>query len=205
METTINELFATAVTRYTKRPALLEPVEDNEMMCLTYTMLQQQVHDFCGYLQEIHIAKGDRILLWSASRINWMISYLGTLLAGVVIVPLDVNSRQDFLARIADITEAKYLITTQKQYKTLQQPVLPLTDIKDLPSGTFSIPEALPFSNSTNRQAVLAQAINGFIPYTTIEKRANPAPSRARHRQTPAAPHPRLRQQHGFAARQSVQ
>src|SRR5258706_6540263 len=143
METTINELFATAVTRYTKRPALLEPVEDNEIMCLTYSTLQQQVHDFCGYLQEQHVAKGDRILLWSGSRINWMISYLGALLAGAVIVPLDVNSRQDFLARIADITEAKYLITTQKQYKTLQQPVLPLIDIDALPSGTFD-PAQLP-------------------------------------------------------------
>src|SRR5258708_39655559 len=107
------------------------------MMGMANAMRQRQVHDLCGYGQEIHIAKGDRILLWSASRINWMISYLGALLAGVVIVPLDVNSRQDFLARIADITEAKYLITTQKQYKTLQQPVLPLIDIDALPSGTF--------------------------------------------------------------------
>src|SRR6266699_1716211 len=143
METTINELFATAVTRYTKRPALLEPVEDNEIMCLTYSTLQQQVHDFCGYLQEQRIVKGDRILLWSGSRNNWMISYLGALLAGAVIVPLDVNSRQDFLARIADITEAKYLITTQKQYKTLRQPALPLIDIDALPSGTFD-PAQLP-------------------------------------------------------------
>src|SRR6185312_7941750 len=122
METTINSLFAAAVSRIANRPALLELVENNAIVTLTYSKLLQQVHDFCGYLQEQHIQKGDRILIWSASRINWMIAYLGVLQAGAVIVPLDVNSRQDFVARIAAITDARFLITTHKQYALLQQP-----------------------------------------------------------------------------------
>ncbi len=143
METTINELFAHTAAHYANRPALLEPVQDDEVVCLTYGMLQQKVHDFCGFLQEQHIQKGDRLLLWAPSRIHWMVSYLGALLAGAVIVPLDVNTRPEFLAKIADITEAKYLITSQKDYEKLQQPALPLIDINALPSGVFD-PSLLP-------------------------------------------------------------
>ncbi|HZU68532.1 MAG TPA: AMP-binding protein [Ktedonobacteraceae bacterium] len=143
METTINELFANTATRYANRPALLEPVQDDEIVCLTYGMLQQKIHDFCGYLQEQHLQKGDRLLLWAPSRINWMISYLGALLTGAVIVPLDVNSRPEFLAKIADVTGAKFLITSQKDYEKLPQPGPPLIDIDALPSGLFD-PSQLP-------------------------------------------------------------
>jgi len=149
METTINSLFAAAVSRFANRPALLEPVENNAIVTLTYSKLLQQVHDFCGYLQEQHIQKGDRILIWSASRINWMIAYLGVLQAGAVIVPLDVNSRQDFVARIAAITDARFLITTHKQYALLQQPALPLIDIDTLPRATFD-PAQIPTVDSND-------------------------------------------------------
>lgn len=139
---TINELFASAVKRFPERPALLEPADPasggkGSMTMLTYTMLQQRVQTFAGYLQQQHIEKGDRLLIWSASQINWMIAYLATLLVGAVVVPLDVNTREDFLARVASITEAKYLITTSKQYQSLKNPPLPLIDIEVLPDGPF--------------------------------------------------------------------
>jgi long-chain acyl-CoA synthetase len=139
---TINELFASAVKRFPERPALLEPAEESgkhkgEMTILTYTELQQRAEQFAGYLQEQQIAKGDRLLLWSASRINWVIAFLGSLLLGTVIVPLDVSSKEDFLTRIAQTTEGKYLITTSKQYQGLKEPPLPLIDIDSLPGGTL--------------------------------------------------------------------
>jgi long-chain acyl-CoA synthetase len=107
------------------------------MTILTYTELQQRAEQFAGYLQEQQIAKGDRLLLWSASRINWVIAFLGSLLLGTVIVPLDVSSKEDFLTRIAQTTEGKYLITTSKQYQGLKEPPLPLIDIDSLPGGTL--------------------------------------------------------------------
>ena len=139
---TINELFANAVKRFPDRPALLEPTEESgkskeEMTILTYSELQQRIELFAGYLQEQQVAKGDRLLLWCASRINWIIALLGSLLVGAVLVPLDVSSREDFLARIAQTTEGKYLITTPKQYQGLKKPPLPLIDIDSLPAGTL--------------------------------------------------------------------
>lgn len=145
---TINDLFVSAVKRFPERPALLEPTEEaggdkGAMTTLTFSMLQQRAQQFAGHLQAQNIAQGDRVLIWSASRINWMIAYLATLLVGAVVVPLDVNTREDFLARVTQTTEAKYLITTPKQYQSLQAPPLPLIDIENLPTGTFD-PARLP-------------------------------------------------------------
>ena len=139
---TINDLFASAVKRFPERPALLEPAEESggnkgEMVTLTYVQLQQRVQQFAGYLQEQQIGKGDRLLIWSASRIHWMIAYLGALLVGAVLVPLDVNTKEDFLVKVAQTTEAKYLITTPKQYQSVKEPPLPLIDIDTLPEGAF--------------------------------------------------------------------
>jgi len=134
---TINALFSTAVERFADRPVLTEPVEGAEMSTITYRTLQERAQYFAGYLQEQQFEKGDRILLWSASRIDWMIAYLGALLVGAVVVPLDISNKEVFLARVTQITEAKLLITTQKQYATLKQPPVPLVDIDKLPQGTL--------------------------------------------------------------------
>ena len=135
---TINDLFASAVKRFAERPALLEPSEGaGEIITLTFNMLQQRVQQFAGYLQEQQLQKGERVLIWSASRIDWMVAYLATLLVGAVVVPLDVSTKEDFLSRIASTTEARYLITTSKQYQSLKEPPVPLIDIEALPAGTF--------------------------------------------------------------------
>ncbi|HVU70116.1 MAG TPA: AMP-binding protein [Ktedonobacteraceae bacterium] len=137
---TITVLFANAVKRFPDRPALLEPAEESgknkgELTTLTYVQLQQQAEQFAGYLQQQQVSKGERLLIWSASRINWMVAYLGSLLVGAVVVPLDVSSKEDFLTRIAQTTEAKYLITSSKQYQELGNPPVPLIDIDALPAG----------------------------------------------------------------------
>ncbi len=163
---TINEIVASAVKRFPERSALIEPAEESsggkgEMTTLTYTILQQRVERFAGYLQEQQIAKGDRLLIWSASRIDWMVAYLGALLVGAVLVPLDVNSKEDFLARIARTTEAKYLITTAKQYQSLKEPPLPLIDIDSLPEGTFDAARLAPVGPDDLAELVFTSGTTG--------------------------------------------
>src|SRR5579859_7367126 len=134
---TIPQLFATAVERFGSHPALIEPVDSTQMLTLTYQALQEQSERFAGYLQQQQVEKGTRIMIWSASRANWLVTYFGALLAGMIVVPLDVNTREDFLGRIAETTEAKWLVTTQKQYKGLQRPPVPLIDIDNLPQESL--------------------------------------------------------------------
>jgi long-chain acyl-CoA synthetase len=136
---TINELLHTAVSRYSERIAFIEPIGEGDMTSLTYGDLLERVHNFAGYLEEEGLEKGDRIIVWSASRIDWMVAYFGALLTGAVVVPLDVNSKEDFLSKIEQSTEAKYLITTQKQYSGLEQPHVPLINIDALPQRTLDV------------------------------------------------------------------
>ncbi len=134
---TINALFASAVERFPGRTALLEPTDDARIVSYTYAELQQKVYAFTGYLQEQHFIKGQRIMLWAPSKVDWMIAFLGVLLAGGVVVPLDNNSKEDFIGRIAQTTGATHLITTSKQYATLKNSSPSLIDLDNLPRGTF--------------------------------------------------------------------
>ncbi len=133
---TIPLLFKDSVARSGTRLALIEPVEGNQLSTLTYQALQEHVFTFAGYLQQ-HLAVGERIMIWSASRSNWMIAYLGASLAGMVVVPLDNNSREDFLQRIATATDAKFLVTTHKQFQELHETPFSFIDIDALPQATL--------------------------------------------------------------------
>ena len=134
---TINTIFAGAVEQHGNSPALIEPTEGGEISTLTYSELQRRAQAFAGYLQARQLEKGNCILIWSASRSDWLVAYLGALLVGVIVVPLDISSKEDFLERIATITEAKLLVTTQKQYAGLKHPSLPLVDIDALPQASL--------------------------------------------------------------------
>ena len=135
--TTIPELFFQSATQFGTRSALLEPLETGEVTCITYADMQKRVEGFAGYLQQQQAISGERLLIWCPSRIDWLIAYLGTLLVGMVVVPLDISSKEDFLQRIAETTEARFLITTEKQYKGLKEPSIPLLDIDSLPQEDF--------------------------------------------------------------------
>src|SRR5947207_3820839 len=131
------------------------------MVSLTYNDLLEQVHGFAGALQEKGLQKGDRLLLWSASRIDWMVAFFGTLIIGAVVVPLDINSKEELLYKIEQTTEAKYLITSQKQYSGLKQPHAPLIDIDALPLSRLDM-AALPEINSDDlAELVFTSGTNG--------------------------------------------
>ena len=140
---TIQELLRTSVSQHGERVALIEPARDGGMVFLTYNDLLEQTHGFAGALQEKGLQKGDRLLLWSASRIDWMVAFLGAMLIGAVVVPLDINSKEDFLSKIEQSTEAKYLITSQHLYGELKLSHAPLIDIDTLPQSGVDI-SALP-------------------------------------------------------------
>ncbi|MFL5658843.1 MAG: AMP-dependent synthetase/ligase [Ktedonobacteraceae bacterium] len=151
---TINSLFAGSVEHHAQSPALIEPTEGSGMSTLTYRELQERAQGFAGYLQKQQLEKGNCILIWSASRSNWLVAYLGALLAGVIVVPLDISSKEDFLNRVAEITDAKLLITTHKQYTGLKNPSLPLLDIDTLPQETLDS-SRLPEVNSDDLAEVV--------------------------------------------------
>ncbi len=134
---TINELLASSIERFGSKPALFQPATKSTLISITYATLQQKVHAFAGHLQQEQISKGDAILIWGASSMEWLIAYLGALQVGAVLVPLDVSSKEDFIHRISDTTGAVRLITTQKQFDSLKSAPTDFINMDALPEGPF--------------------------------------------------------------------
>lgn len=132
---TIPLLFERSVERFAAHPALSEPLSDGSIATLTYQELQERVQQFAGYLQQQQVRKGQRIMIWSASCSNWLIAYLGSLMLGMVVVPLDVHTTETFLQRLITITDTTFLITTHKNYTSLEHIELPFIDIDALPTA----------------------------------------------------------------------
>lgn len=75
-----------------------------------------------GYQQLAHLAwktahwmlaagiqPGERVLLWGANRGEWAAVFWGCLASGIVAVPLDAQSSEEYVARIAEETQARML------------------------------------------------------------------------------------------------
>ena len=134
---TIPGVFAQSVAQFGERVALIEPNEASGTVTLTYSDLQQRVRSFAGFLQENGYQKGERVLLWSASRIDWMVAFLAVQTVGGIVVPLDVHSTESFFKQLAATTGAKYLIATQPLFATLSSSPVPWIDLETLPHGSF--------------------------------------------------------------------
>ncbi|HEX7473801.1 MAG TPA: AMP-binding protein [Candidatus Limnocylindrales bacterium] len=60
-------------------------------------------------LRALGLASGDRLLTWSPSALELPAVYFGAMLAGVVLVPLDLRMAPDAIERIAARAEARHL------------------------------------------------------------------------------------------------
>jgi len=60
----------------------------------------------CGLLAA-GLVKGDRVVLWSENRPQWMSVWMGTVIAGIVIVPVDFLATEQECLNIIKITRAK--------------------------------------------------------------------------------------------------
>ncbi len=86
------------------------------------------------------IARGERVLVWgTTSSPRLTATYLGCLRAGIVLVPIDPRSSDDFIARVATQTEARALIVDGAQGAGLD---LTRIALAELPDGSEAVPPA---------------------------------------------------------------
>jgi len=73
------------------------------------------------------------VLLWAPNSPSWVIAYLGILLGGGVVVPLDVQSTPDFVARVAAQTEPVLALLSTSIPEAVRPPSVPAFYLEDLP------------------------------------------------------------------------
>lgn len=76
--------------------------------CYTYGELQSGAAAVASYLIDQGGHRGDRVILIADNPFFWISAYLGTLLAGMVSVPLNPAITPDDLEHIVQLTEPRF-------------------------------------------------------------------------------------------------
>ncbi len=99
----------------------------------------QRLWDFsegvAALLAERGLEKGDRAIIWSVNRPEWVAAFFGCMRAGVVAVPLDVRTAPDFVERVVEFTGPKLaFLSRQTPDGPLRDsvPIVLLDDLEDL-------------------------------------------------------------------------
>ncbi|MDQ6700774.1 MAG: AMP-binding protein [Acidobacteriota bacterium] len=65
---------------------------------------------FALRLRAAGIAEGEKVLVWSENRPEWIVALWGCLLAGVIIVPVDYRASAEFLLRVREIVNGRLIL-----------------------------------------------------------------------------------------------
>jgi long-chain acyl-CoA synthetase len=72
-----------------------------------YREVAAAARGFAARLHDAGIRQGDAALFWAENRPEWIAAFWGSVIAGVVVVPVDYRSSLEFAGRIAGIVHAR--------------------------------------------------------------------------------------------------
>lgn len=78
----------------------------------SYAQIRATAFQFARELESRGIARGDRVLFWAENSAEWVAAFFGCLLRGVIVVPLDMESAPEFVARVQHQVGAKLLLSS---------------------------------------------------------------------------------------------
>jgi long-chain acyl-CoA synthetase len=79
----------------------------------TYREVGRAARAFAARLTDAGVRKGDKVVVFSENRPEWLVAFWGCLLVGVIVVPIDYRSAPDFLVRVTRIVAAKVVLLGQ--------------------------------------------------------------------------------------------
>ncbi len=85
-------------------------VIDNNEEQITYSDLWKEVKGFAAYLKSTGIEKNDKVVIKSSHTISYVVSFLGTHLAGAISVPLEKSIGNDGLDDVAKLMKASIVV-----------------------------------------------------------------------------------------------
>jgi long-chain acyl-CoA synthetase len=97
----------------------------------SYSEVAGAARGFASRLQGNGVVKGDKILIWSENRSEWIVAFWGALLAGAVLVPIEYRASIEMLRRVRDKVGAKIvLVGDEVEYADPGPTVWRLSDIE---------------------------------------------------------------------------
>lgn len=107
----------------------------------SYARLAACAFQFARELEVRGIGGGDRVLFRGENSPEWIAAFYGCLLRGAVVVPLDLKSASDFVARVQQQVSAKLLLADEPQAQ-LDVPRFSLSNLADAVAGHSDKPYA---------------------------------------------------------------
>ncbi|WP_328905233.1 FadD3 family acyl-CoA ligase [Streptomyces sp. NBC_00234] len=104
---TVPELVRAAAQRYGDREAVVEG-----RTRITYTELGERVERAAAACIATGVEPGDRVAVWAPNTLDWIVSALGAVTAGAVLVPLNTRFKGTEAAYILQRSRAKLLFVT---------------------------------------------------------------------------------------------
>ena len=129
---TLVELLRQSAERYGRLPAVTLYAGKSGRWTWSYAGLWDVSRRAAAHLRDAGVGKGDRIVLWGPNRPEWVAAFFGAQIAGAVIVPLDLRSREDLLTRIEEQTQPKHIFIGREQAADLKERHAPLTRLDEL-------------------------------------------------------------------------
>ena len=136
---TIVDFLQEAVTRHGSRDALLiKPAF--RYLRWSYDKLWEDSGRVATLLQRRGLKKGDQAILWGPNSPHWVLAFFGCLRAGVVLIPLDLRSAPDYVARVISRTDPKIAFISRLTPKEDVQLGVPEITFEELEPAINGLP-----------------------------------------------------------------
>lgn len=76
----------------------------------SYEELGRGARAFAAALASAGIRKGDKVLLWSENRPEWIVALWGCLLEGIAVVPIDYRASFELVSRVHAVVNSRLLV-----------------------------------------------------------------------------------------------
>ncbi|MFI2368380.1 FadD3 family acyl-CoA ligase [Streptomyces sp. NPDC018833] len=104
---TVPELVRAAAERYGQREAVVEGRSR-----IPYAELGERVERAAAACMAAGVTKGDRLAIWAPNTLDWIVSALGAVTAGAVLVPLNTRFKGREAAGVLQRSGARLLLVT---------------------------------------------------------------------------------------------
>src|SRR5947199_1467763 len=106
----------------------------------TYRQIAELAFRCARELANRGIAKGERVLILGPNSAEWVATFFGCALRGVIVAPMDDAAAPDFALRVHQQVNAKLLVCSRQH----AQPSIPALILEDLPK-TLAHYSSVPF------------------------------------------------------------
>lgn len=110
LEVTIGGALRDAAARYGTSDAIVSTFQGQR---LTYEELDRDADRVAGALLAMAVRKGDRIAIWSANKIEWLIVHHGATRVGAVVVTVNPALRQEEARHVLADSGAKFVFAAR--------------------------------------------------------------------------------------------